>query len=568
MPGGFHSPIDITIPSEIRLLPSPQLGTFLEGSEMIENYFDIPNGHVEAVKPKGRENFDFWGMMPCELKFHILRYMTHAELIKASRVSKAWHETCFDGQLWQTIDAWDYYQMISSQQLKRIVRRAGPFVKTLNLRGCRQLEEEWARGFIDVCENLESVNLQGCGIQRAGLRNLFTRNTRLAHLDVQGIQAVNNSVCKVLANSCPDLEFLDVSFCNSVSAKGILKVVESCHKLRTLRAGEVGGFDEETMLSMFEVNSLQRLDLRECKSVTDEVFKALIQGKSGEIDVLTGRVIVPPRKLVHLDLSGCSSLTDRALETLVDNVPDLKFLRLYKCDLLTDALFKNLLPTIPKLEVLNVEECHLLTNATLQELAQSPCADNLKYLTISDCENLGDGGMLPVLKACSNLEGLSMDNTRIGDLTLVEAASIMKKKAWKVPRSNGLPFIGMKMEVFDCQNVTWTGVRAVLARNAEAKRPSNCQRGIISLHCFYGWQQMVNEHEKRVLGGDFTAASRLERKWAEYMMSCEEAGLQGSGFRRRQRRRRDAFMQADLEEGGTGLTVGRRRARSGGCVVM
>jgi len=81
----------------------------------------------------------------------------------------------------------------------------------------------------------------------------------------------------------------------------------------------------------------------------------------------------------------------------------------------------------------------------------------------------------------------------------------------------------------------------------------------------------VDEHMKRVLRGDLAAAARLERRWADYMMMNEEAGVPGAGVRRRRRRAREAAMlHADEEEGGVGMGgIGRRRrARSGGCAIM
>ena len=132
------------------------------------------------------------------------------------------------------------------------------------------------------------------------------------------------------------------------------------------------------------------------------------------------------------------------------------------------------------------------------------------------------------------------------------------------------------MEVYDCQNVTWTGIREVLSRNSEVRKPTAGREAtypteIIELKCFYGWQDTVREHMKRVLRGDLPAAGRLERKWAEYMMANEEAGAGGAGVRRRRRRAREAQMlHADEEEGGVGMGgIGRRRrARSSGCAIM
>ena len=145
------------------------------------------------------------------------------------------------------------------------------------------------------------------------------------------------------------------------------------------------------------------------------------------------------------------------------------------------------------------------------------------------------------------------------------------------------------MAVYDCSNVTWTGVREILSRNAEIitqKQPNpktvvdaSIQETVeavqtfpvetISLKCFYGWQMTVDEHTKRVLRGDLAAASRLERKWADHMQANEEAGAGGAGIRRRRRRAREAQqVHANEEEGAAGAMGGRRRARTNACVVM
>jgi F-box/leucine-rich repeat protein 2/20 len=225
-----------------------------------------------------------------------------------------------------------------------------------------------------------------------------------------------------------------------------------------------------------------------------------------------------------------------------------------------------------------------LTNEVLKTLAEAPCAPHLRHLCISYCENLGDAGMLPILKACTHLASLDMDNTRISDLVLAEAASGLRNRnrAARGLTSSERPEVGLRIEAYDCANVTWTGVREVLSRNAEITRPSSRSaskvatypREIIKLKCFHNWQPTVEEHTKRVLRGDFAAAARLERKWADWMMLNEEAGVGGAGARRRRRRAREAqMMHADEEEGGAGATGGvgrRRRARSGpgGCTVM
>jgi F-box/leucine-rich repeat protein 2/20 len=178
--------------------------------------------------------------------------------------------------------------------------------------------------------------------------------------------------------------------------------------------------------------------------------------------------------------------------------------------------------------------------------------------------------MLQIMKHCPKLRSAEMDNTRVSDLTLMEASFRVRKRGY----GEDMPKVGLRLVVFDCANVTWAGIKEVLSSNAYIPRtrksstnpivsvtqtsldsdsatstafvtPSSTPSPsptfpaeIIQLKCFYGWQMTVDEHTKRVLRGDLNAASRLDRKWADYMMATEEAGAAGAGARRRRRRAR------------------------------
>ncbi|KAL2128730.1 hypothetical protein VTI74DRAFT_8720 [Chaetomium olivicolor] len=568
-----------------------------------------------------------WHGVPHELKLHVLSFLRPKELVRVSRVSKEFHKMCFDGQLWTSFDASEFYREIPAESLAKIIVRAGPFVKDLNLRGCVQVEHyKRAEVVAKACRNLVNATLEGCrNFQRSTLHTLLKANNKLVNLNLTGLAAVNNATCKIIANSCPQLETFNVSWCKHMDARGIKFVVEGCHKLKDLRAGEIKGFDNHDVAeAIFRKNNLERLVLAGCDELTDVAFQLMIQGRDPEIDYLTDRPIVPPRKLRHLDLSRCSQLTDAAVATLGYLVPNLEGLQLSGLIHLTDAALIPVLASAPRLTHLELEDVSDLTNALLsQHLAKAPCAPGLEHLSISYCENLGDTGMLPVMRACTALRSAYMDNTRVSDLVLAEAAAMVRERATASPR---LPAVGLELVVYDCPNITWTGVREVLSRNTEvpktpkSRQPNNKGKGktrvievtttaaasstapsttslplppapavvcypseIISLKCFYGWQMTVDEHTKRVLRGDLAAACRLERKWADYMQANEEAGMAGAGGRRRRRRAREAQAVHDLEEGnghgagGGGLLVGnvgggggRRRARTtgGSCAVM
>lgn len=563
------------LPADMRPHSSRGLSAFPGNAaipEIVEDYFS---------RPIRRNNFDFWGEMPHEIKLSILAHLKPKELVRVSIVNKNFHKICFDGQLWTCFDASEFYKDIPAESLAKIIISAGPFVKDLNLRGCVQVEHyKRAEVVVKACKNLINATLEGCrNFQRSTLHSLLKSNERLAHLNLTGLTAVTNGSCKIIASSCPSLETFNVSWCTHMDARGIRTVINGCPKLKDLRAGEVRGFGNMDLAEdIFVTNKLEKLVLSGCIDLNDDALRTMIIGREPEIDILTGIAVVPVRKLRHLDISRCTHVTSVGVKTLARLVPDLEGLQLSGCTALTDNALSDVLATTPRLTHLDLEELTELTNNLLSEhLAKAPCASILEHLSISYCENLGDTGMLSVIKACTNLRSVDMDNTKISDLVLAEAASMVRTRSSRTTCASSRPRVGLKLVVFDAQNVTWTGIREVLSRNSEIKKPSGTQPGptypteIIELKCFYGWQQTVFEHTKRVLRGDLPAAGRLERKWAEYMMANEEAGAGGAGVRRRRRRAREAQMlHADEEEGGVGMGgIGRRRrARSNGCSIM
>ncbi|KAH8175823.1 f-box-like domain-containing protein [Sarocladium implicatum] len=520
--------------------------------------------------------FRIWDVMPLELKVQVLSYLDPKELIQISRVSKSFYKYAFDGQLWTSFDASEFYQDIPAESLARIIVAAGPFIKNLNLRGCVQVEHYKRTEVIaKACKNLMNATLEGCrNFQKNTLHSLLRSNEKLVHLNLTGLPAVTNTSCKIIAESCPQLETFNVSWCNKVEAKGIQTVVEACHKLRDLRAGEVRGFDDiGTAEAIFKQNKLERLVLSGCAELTDEALETMMHGVDPEIDVLTDLPIVPPRKLRHLDLSRCDSLTNRGVRSIGHMVPDLEGLQLSRCTSVTDAGLEPILASTPRLTHLELEDLEDVSNSLLSEhLAKAPCIPILEHLSLSYCENVGDVGVLPVMQKAVSLRSIDLDNTRISDLVLAEAAAMVLKRSARTTEERFRPKVSLQMVVYDCAHVTWVGVRSVLRSNTEVKPLANnpgkvtYPTEIIGLKSFYGFQMTVDEHQKRVLRGDAKSAGKLERKWADYMQANEEAGLMGSGYRRRRRRAREAqALHMDEEYGANG----RRRARTmGSCAVM
>ncbi|CAK7268788.1 hypothetical protein SEPCBS119000_003241 [Sporothrix epigloea] len=540
--------------------------------------------------PRPRKTFaQLWDTLPHEVQIQTFRQLQPKEVIRVSRVNRKFHRLCFDGQLWTTFDASEFYQDIPVEALAKIMISAGPFVKDLNLRGCVQMEKyQDAVLMAGACSNLVNATLEGASLSSQNVEQLLRRNQRLAHINLAGLTCVSNKTCFTLAEHCTQLEVLNMSWCKNATAEGVQMVLKSCPKLRDLRVGEIRGFDSlDVAKTFYETNRLERLVMSGCSDLTDRSFKAMLHGIDPQIDLLTDRPIVPPRRLRHLDLSRCTLLTDRGVASLGYCVPDLEGLVLGGCAALTDRALEPIFASAPKLSHLDLEDLVELKNELFSKhLAKSDCAKALKHLSISYCEDVGDTGMVPVFRACTNLRSVEMDNTRISDLSLAEAAVMVRTRASRATVRADRPYIGLSLAVYDCPNISQTGVREIMARNAEMLSPpqtestatvsaSLCPQPaeIISLKCFYGWQMTVDEHTKRIMRGHFVAAHRLQRKWADYIQASEEANTDGAHGRRRRRRAREARqVHADEEAAGAGtgqgMAIGRRRARTTTCAIM
>lgn len=277
-------------------------------------------------------------------------------------------------------------------------------------------------------QNLVYANLEGCKLERTAIHNIIGNNEKLVQINLSGQQSITNSTMRLMAGKCPRLESLDVSWCSGVDAtRGLRKVIEGCLELRELKASEMARFDEVSpMQALFRANTLERLYLSGCETLTDDSIRVMVEGRHPDIDPLTGRTTAPPRKLRHLDLSRCSRLTSASLRHLAHNVPDLEGLQLAGCELLTDDGFTTLLPILTKLTHLDLEECSQITDETILALASAPCAATLKHLQLSYCELVGDTGLGPLIKGCPNLMNIELDNSKFLSATLIELGALTR----------------------------------------------------------------------------------------------------------------------------------------------
>lgn len=558
-----------------------------------------------------------WFDIPAELGIKIFAYLRPREIIRSSRVSKDWHRMCYDGQLWSMLDPARLCQGIPEAALITIINAVGPFLRDLDLYDV-QLGEHFEHGCLtEACRNLQSLSLWGCRIDRNAIHSFLNAAGTLVHIDLSGLEAATDRAMGIVAANCHKLQRLNVSWCCSISTRGLLMVIEACPDLKIVRAAKVSGWgDVKVMRQLFLRNSLEHLDLTHCDTLTNESLAVLIEGNAGGISRSTGRPIVPPRRLKYLNLTRCRGISDPGIRNLVNNIPEIEDLLISGCRDISDGPLTQLLRTTPVLAHLDIEELAPLTGAVLHSLANSRCARQLRFLNVAGCRYMDDIAMTTLLRSCKGLRALFMDNTDVSDLTLIEAAAMIRQRNLRTILADDIdipsqPTIGLSLTAHDCPKVTWRGIREILSHNTEVITTTKTARlqqiemystgspGRVSMttsststsisqllptistappsdnslqqRCpmqlitifkdFYTCQRTVDEHTKRVLRCDIPAAQRLERKWIEFVMAQEEMEADDDGriFKKRKARKAQTRLVDEIGlSARTRLSVWRR----------
>uniref|UniRef100_A0AAY4ASI3 F-box domain-containing protein n=1 Tax=Denticeps clupeoides TaxID=299321 RepID=A0AAY4ASI3_9TELE len=339
--------------------------------------------------------------LPKELLLRIFSFLDVVTLCRCAQVSRSWNVLALDGSNWQRIDLFDFQRDIEGRVVENISKRCGGFLRKLSLRGCLGVGDSALRTFAQNCRNIELLSLNGC--------------TKIT--DSEG---------------CPQLEQLNISWCDQVTKDGIQALVRCCPGLKGLFLKGCTQLEDEALKHIgAHCPELITLNLQTCSQITDEGLITICRGC---------------HRLQSLCVSGCANITDAILNALGQNCPRLRILEVARCSQLTDVGFTTLarvsLPALsdthkpecritdgtliqlsihcPRLQVLSLSHCELITDDGIRHLGSGPCAhDRLEVIELDNCPLITDAS-LEHLKTCHSLD---------------------------------------RIELYDCQQITRTGIK-------------------------------------------------------------------------------------------------------------
>lgn len=383
--------------------------------------------------PLFKQKKDLFGnMLPRELKVMVLSKLLQnrpagngrwageiggrRELIKLSRVSKAWESLCFDGQLWPILDLADFASHLHPQTLRRILLNTGPFVTRLSLRSMESLATTHLIPLLAHPQfslpNLTTMDLRGCKhLQPADLMALVSGSPRLVRINLKGLRAANSEVLRHLARG-PTLVDLDVSRCWDLTIGDVLVFLRllSPSRFETLRSLRVAGLKSYgptvcDFMALLAESYLDVLDLTGVLHLTDDGITAYVDQLAA-----LGR----SSSLRHLILSSTFLTSDAfgPLEKLLPNVVTLELAGLPQAFSSSDSENQGLIDLIksmPQLEKLDLEGTG--SHGGVTDRLLDAIGEELRTLKIGFAKSVTPEGLTRLVKRCPRLLVLEADNT-------------------------------------------------------------------------------------------------------------------------------------------------------------
>lgn len=257
------------------------------------------------------------------------------------------------------------------------------------------------------------------------------------------------SITKFVGNRS---EFIDISNCFHITDEGFSYMINEIGISGNLRSVKLKSNWEISAMAIMDLsvrsvgNSLQEIDLSNCRKVRDNVIERLIGWDNDEeigckqltrlnlgyCKHLTDSIMYHisdhcNQRLTHLDLTRCTTITDKGFEYWTYKFfPNLTSLSLKDCTFLTDKSIISIANSVPNLTSLNLNFCCSLTDISIEVLCIG--CQNLKFLDLSFCGSaVSDSSLLTISLNLKNLESLILTGcirvTRAGIDSLLSSDS-------------------------------------------------------------------------------------------------------------------------------------------------
>ncbi|EUC60795.1 LRR protein [Rhizoctonia solani AG-3 Rhs1AP] len=372
-------------------------------------------------------------------------------IIGMSRVSRTWYSLAYDGSFWSKIHYASIIPPQTDERLMRLVQTAGPCLTDLDLRGFTRFNARHAERLVgwisaatvavpkldqgrsllsltrhDALSNMSSkatnltrLVLSSCfQIPSHALHTLISASPRLTHLEMRALQSVTDETCSILSSNCRLLTYLDISRCTNLGPEALSHICGIARPhipntgLLRLKTLHMAGYPYVDSMSLRRLGAnlgatLETLNLAGAWGASDSAIAAYVDIQPTAAQIERSRVA---------ELESWARAKSKGGKREKEQI---------QVDFVTlTAREAGLDPTLAgpfyrrrtALRHLNLSHCRRLTDAGLASLAHG--VPHLEILEVSGIAEMGQPGLVKLIKTCKDIKRLDLEETSVGDLVL------------------------------------------------------------------------------------------------------------------------------------------------------
>ncbi|CAE6479295.1 hypothetical protein ACGC1H_006811 [Rhizoctonia solani] len=341
------------------------------------------------------------------------------------------------------------------ERLMRLVQTAGPCLTDLDLRGFTRFSARHAERIVrwisattvavpkldqgippvrsllsltrhdalpnisSTATNLTRLVLSSCfQIPSHALHTLISASPWLTHLEMRALQSVTDETCSILASNCRLLTYLDISRCTNLGPEALTHICGIARPhipntgLLRLKTLHMAGYPYVDSMSLRRLGvnlgrTLETLNLAGAWGASDSAIAAYVDIQPTAAQIERSRVA---------ELESWARSRSKGGKREKGHI-ELEFVTL-------TAREAGLDPTLAgpfyrrrtALRHLNLSNCRRLTDAGLASLAHG--VPNLEILEVSGIAEIGQPGLVKLLKTCKDIRRLDLEETSVGDSVL------------------------------------------------------------------------------------------------------------------------------------------------------
>ncbi|CAO3568108.1 unnamed protein product [Mortierella alpina] len=309
------------------------------------------------------------------------------------------------------------------------ITASSPYLKTIDLRGCRRITNLVVQVIAQLCSQLEDISLRGCAlVTDDALEELAIHCTRLQTVDISQCHRASDKALLALLESSGRMKQLDpsskartrnarlttlsVAGCRGVSLAGLVKAMDQLSHTNTTEQNERGS--EQCSLVSLEFSCPGGQGMGSAGPLSGAVDSpSSATGQTHARSAVSQFFQGLPATLEKLTIHDAHILNHDDIISLVRRVgTSLKSLRLDNANAVNSETLTYILTLCPNLTVLCIPRAIRLDDAGVIQLTSARCAQSLVELDLSSCHSLTDRCLIGLAEASKRSGQFSEENVK------------------------------------------------------------------------------------------------------------------------------------------------------------